>query len=211
MPAEGRVTSCRGCSRCLGCGLTIDRREATALDRIFETSDSTALEPVVCATPSASASAPDRGPATGTDSLARYDDNRIGRILATTEGDRPVDKRDRAILMVSIASNGTTPIGCRSSFRKLLIQRSFSCDLGRCLSQAEAEFPGLAMQMFDLPNPAFFLEALDPSFDERLTARQHQVDHARQLVCGCFDRHLRIHARQSRTMFRADIALAAPR
>ena len=43
------------------------------------------------------------------------------------------------------ASNGTTPIGCRSSFRKLLIQRSFSCDLGRCLSQAEAEFPGLAM------------------------------------------------------------------
>ena len=85
-------------------------------------------------------------------------------------------------------SNGTTPIGCRSSFRKLLIQRSFSCDLGRCLSQAEAEFPGLAMQMFDLPNPAFFLEALDPSFDERLTARQHQVDHARQLVCGCFDR-----------------------
>ena len=63
-------------------------------------------------------------------------------------------------------SNGTTPIGCRSSFRKLLIQRSFSCDLGRCLSQAEAEFPGLAMQMFDLPNPAFFLEALDPSFDE---------------------------------------------
>ena len=108
-------------------------------------------------------------------------------------------------------SNGTTPIGCRSRFKKLLIQRSFSCDLGRCLSQAEAEFPGLAMQMFDLPNPAFFLEALDPSFDERLAARQHQVDHARQLVCGCLDRHLRIHARQSRTMFRADIALAAPR
>ena len=108
-------------------------------------------------------------------------------------------------------SNGTTPIGCRSSFRKLLIERSFSCDLGRCLSQAEAEFPSLAMQMFDLPNPAFFLEALDPSFDERLTARQHQVDHARQLVCGRLDRHLRIHARQSRTMFRADIALAAPR
>ena len=108
-------------------------------------------------------------------------------------------------------SNGTTPIGCRSSFRKLLIQRSFSCDLGRCLSQAEAEFPGLAMQMFDLPNPAFFLEALDPSFDERLTARQNQVDHARQLVCGRLDRHLRIHARQSRTIFRADIALAAPR
>ena len=116
-----------------------------------------------------------------------------------------------AAAQTQLGSNGTTPIGCRSSFRKLLIQRSFSCDLGRCLSQAEAEFPGLAMQMFDLPNPAFFLEALDPSFDERLTARQHQVDHARQLVCGRLDRHLRIHARQSRTMFRADIALAAPR
>ena len=56
------------------------------------------------------------------------------------------------------ASNGTTPIGCRSSFRKLLIECSFSYDLGRCLSQAEAEFPSLAMQMFDLPNPAFFLQ-----------------------------------------------------
>ena len=61
-------------------GLTIDRDEAAALDRILAACESTVLEPVVCATPPASVSAPDRGPATGDDALARYDDNRNGRI-----------------------------------------------------------------------------------------------------------------------------------
>ena len=60
--------------------LTIDRREAAALDRIFAACESTALEPVVCRASSASASAPARSPATGDDVLARYDDNRNGRI-----------------------------------------------------------------------------------------------------------------------------------
>ena len=70
-------------------------------------------------------------------------------------------------VVTALASNGTKLIGCRSNFRKLLIQRSFSCDLVRCLSQAESKFLGLAMQMFLLPHPPLFLEALEPSFDER--------------------------------------------
>ena len=70
-------------------------------------------------------------------------------------------------VVTALASNGTKLIGCRSNFRKLLIQRSFSCDLVRCLSQAESKFLGLAMQMFVLPHPPLFLEALEPSFDER--------------------------------------------
>ena len=61
-------------------GLTIDRREAAALDRIFAGCESTALEPVVCAVPSASASEPASAPAAGDDALARYDDNRNGKI-----------------------------------------------------------------------------------------------------------------------------------
>ena len=61
-------------------GLTIDRREAAALDRIFAGCESTALKPVVCPVPSAPASVRARGPAAGDDALARYDDNRNGRI-----------------------------------------------------------------------------------------------------------------------------------
>ena len=45
-------------------GLTIDRREAAALDRILAACDSTALDPVVCAVPSASARVPARATAT---------------------------------------------------------------------------------------------------------------------------------------------------
>ena len=54
-------------------GLTIDRREAAALDRFLAGCGSTALEPVVCTVPTGSSSAP--GAATGGDSLGRYDDN----------------------------------------------------------------------------------------------------------------------------------------
>ena len=64
-------------------GLTIDRREAVA------------LEPVVCETPSASETAPDRGRATGGDALARYDDNRNGKITckeARRHGIAPVPR-----------------------------------------------------------------------------------------------------------------------
>ena len=50
-------------------GLTIDVREAAALDRILAGCGNTALEPVVCATPSASTSVPGHGSAAGDDAL----------------------------------------------------------------------------------------------------------------------------------------------
>ena len=60
-------------------GLTIDRREAAALDGILTGCQSTALERVVCAAPTGSSSP--AGVATGhEDALARYDDNRNDRI-----------------------------------------------------------------------------------------------------------------------------------
>ena len=61
-------------------GLTIDWREAAVLDGILAGCESMALEPVVCAVPSASVSEPASSPAAGDDALARYDDNRNGRI-----------------------------------------------------------------------------------------------------------------------------------
>ena len=57
--------------------------------------ESTALEPVVCAVPSASASVPARSPTTGDDALARYDDNGNGRITckeARRHGVAPVPR-----------------------------------------------------------------------------------------------------------------------
>ena len=76
-------------------GLTIDRREAAALDRILAACESTALEPVVCAVPSASASVTARSPAAGDDALVRYDDNRNGKITckeARRHGIAPVPR-----------------------------------------------------------------------------------------------------------------------
>ena len=76
-------------------GLTIDRREAAALERILAGCESTALEPVVCAVPSASASEPASAPAAGDDALARYDDNRNGKITckeARRHGITPVPR-----------------------------------------------------------------------------------------------------------------------
>ena len=58
--------------------LIIDRREAAALESIFSSCESTALKPIVCTVPSASGTAP--APAACNDALARYDDNRNGRI-----------------------------------------------------------------------------------------------------------------------------------
>ena len=76
-------------------GFTIDRREAAALERILSGCQSMALEPVVCAVPSASPSEPDRGSAACDDALARYDDNRNGRITckeARRHGIAPVPR-----------------------------------------------------------------------------------------------------------------------
>ena len=74
-------------------GLTIDRREAAALDRILAGCTSTALEPVVCAVPTGSSSP--AGAATGGDALARYDDNGNGSITcaeARRHGIAPVPR-----------------------------------------------------------------------------------------------------------------------
>ena len=59
-------------------GLTIDGREAAALERILVGCANTELEPVVCEVPTGSSSA--SGAANGDDALARYDDNGNGRI-----------------------------------------------------------------------------------------------------------------------------------
>ena len=74
-------------------GLSIDRREAAALDGILGGCGSTALEPIVCAARSRSTSA--AGAATGDDALARYDDNRNGMITckeARRHGIAPVPR-----------------------------------------------------------------------------------------------------------------------
>ena len=73
--------------------LTIDRREAAALERILAWCQGTALEPVVCAAPAAAAGGADRGG--GDDALARYDDNGNGRITcaeARRHGIAPVPR-----------------------------------------------------------------------------------------------------------------------
>ena len=75
--------------------LTIDRREAAALDRILASCESTALEPVVCVAPSASANDSERGSAARGDALALYDDNRNGKITcaeARRHGIAPVPR-----------------------------------------------------------------------------------------------------------------------
>ena len=60
--------------------LSVDRREAAALERILRGCASTAMEPIVCAAapPAGTDSAPDT--VGRDDALARWDDNRNGRI-----------------------------------------------------------------------------------------------------------------------------------
>ena len=57
-------------------GLTIDRREAEALERILRNCDSTVMEPLVCL----SAPPPKSGGDAGSGALRRYDDDGNGRI-----------------------------------------------------------------------------------------------------------------------------------
>ena len=77
-------------------GLTIDRREVAALDRILASCGSTVLDPVVCAVPATSASDSERASTTaGGDALALYDDNRNGKITcaeARRHGIAPVPR-----------------------------------------------------------------------------------------------------------------------
>ena len=76
-------------------GLTIDRREVQALERILSACGSTALEPIVCSVPSSSGRSAASAPAGGDDPLARYDDNGNGRITckeARRHGIAPVPR-----------------------------------------------------------------------------------------------------------------------
>ena len=76
-------------------GLTIDRREVQALERILTGCESTALEPVVCSVPASSGAGAASAPAAGDDALALYDDNGNGRITckeARRHGIAPVPR-----------------------------------------------------------------------------------------------------------------------
>ena len=76
-------------------GLTIDRDEAEALERILSGCKSTALEAIVCSVPSSSRAGAASAPAGGDDTLALYDDNRNGRITckeARRHGIAPVPR-----------------------------------------------------------------------------------------------------------------------
>ena len=76
-------------------GLTVDRHEAAALERILSGCESTALEPVVCSVPSSSGAGAASAPAGGDDALALYDDNGNGRITcaeARRHGIAPVPR-----------------------------------------------------------------------------------------------------------------------
>ena len=61
-------------------GLTVDRREAAALDRIFSGCYGTEMELIACTAPSTAAREAGTSAPAGDDALARYDDNRNGRI-----------------------------------------------------------------------------------------------------------------------------------
>ena len=77
------------------CTVTIDRREALALDRMLAGCETVALEPVVCTVRSPSASVPASGSPAGGDALARYDDNGNGMITcaeARRHGIAPVSR-----------------------------------------------------------------------------------------------------------------------
>ena len=80
----------------LAYGLTIDRREATALEQVLRGCESTAMEPIVCrASSGASQAAGGRTREGASDALALYDDNGNGRITckeARRHGIAPVHR-----------------------------------------------------------------------------------------------------------------------
>ena len=79
----------------LAYGLTIDRREAQALERILSGCERTSLEPIVCSVPSSSGAGATSAPVDRDDVLARYDDNGNGRITcaeARRHGIAPVPR-----------------------------------------------------------------------------------------------------------------------
>ena len=76
-------------------GLTVDRREAAALEAILSSCESTALEPVVCEASSPQAPSASFAPVGAADALALYDDNGNGTITcaeARRHGIAPVSR-----------------------------------------------------------------------------------------------------------------------
>ena len=76
-------------------GLTVDRREAAALERILRGCASTAMAPKVCRGTRASSGATGEAAGGGEEALARYDDNRNGKITckeARRHGIAPVHR-----------------------------------------------------------------------------------------------------------------------
>lgn len=89
-------------------GLTVDRREASALESILSSCESTALEPIVCVAPSASGTRSGSGSAVADDTFALYDDNRNGRITcaeARRHGIAPVPRSHPAYQYMRDADN----------------------------------------------------------------------------------------------------------
>ena len=75
--------------------LTVDPREAEALERVLRGCTSTAMEPKVCRAAPASAGATGQATGGGSHALARYDDNRNGKITckeARRHGIAPVHR-----------------------------------------------------------------------------------------------------------------------
>ena len=68
--------------------LTVDRREAAALEGILRRCESTAMEPMVCRAAPASAGVTGRATGGTDDVLARYDDNRNGSRITCKEARR---------------------------------------------------------------------------------------------------------------------------
>ena len=76
-------------------GLSVDRQEAAALEQILRGCTSTAMEPMVCRATPAPSGGPNRAAGAEDDVLARYDDNRNGRITckeARRHGIAPVHR-----------------------------------------------------------------------------------------------------------------------
>ena len=76
-------------------GLTIDRDEAEALERILSGCKSTALEAIVCTLPPSSGAGAASAPTSGDDALSLYDDNGNGKITckeARRHGIAPVPR-----------------------------------------------------------------------------------------------------------------------
>ena len=98
-----------GCSR-LAYRLTVDPREAAALERVLSRCATTAMEPIICtATP---ATEPARG---RSDALSRYEDNGNGRI--NLQGGAPT-RHPLSGSRFSVTHSGALNASTTWSFRK---------------------------------------------------------------------------------------------